>query len=168
MPRLTLEEDHDYDFILFSINSTAEDFKICHSINSLLGIEMQKELPFEIQNKNQKEVLQFSMFQYYSEENFITYELVSNKSFNTVRSKEKKNNKVKMQIDLFGENEEAQKQIGFLIPELNKTDYLFIVRSEFDAALVKEIEKRLKTIEDFSNVHYVNPSDLDSKGNLIF
>lgn len=166
MARLTLEEEHDFDFIVFAINSTAPDYKICFGINSVLNLEMQKEIPFEIQNKNQKEVLQFSMFQYYSEDTFFNYELISNKSFNTVRVKE--NKKAKTQIDLFEENEEVQKQIGFLIPELDKTDYLFIVRSEYDSTLVKEIEKRLKTIDDLSNVHYVKPSDLASKVNLIF
>lgn len=168
MGKQTLEEIFDFDFILFSINSVYPDYKICYLINNALGIHMQKETPVELQNKTQKGLLQFSMFQYYEEETFLNYELISNRSFNSVNSIPKKDKKEIKQIDLFGQEEEANQEIGFLIPELEKTDFLFILRTEIDLNLAKELEASLKKINEITSLRLVNPEDLDSKKNLIF
>ena len=168
MGRQTLEEIFDYDFILFSINSVYPDYKICYLINSSLGIQMQKEPPVELQNKTHRGLLQFSMFQYYDEETFLNYELISNRSFNSVSSISKKDKKEIRQIDLFGQEEEANQEIGFLIPELEKTDFLFIIRTETDPNTILDLESSLKKINEITNLRFIKPDDLDSKKNLIF
>ena len=168
MSRLTLEENYNFDFVLFAINSSFPDYQICFCINNALEIDMHKESPIELQNKKQKGHLEFSMFQFYDEENFLNYELISNRSYNSVSAIEKDNGKKITQGDLFSNHEEATQQIGFLIPELEKTDYLLVVRTEYDSSLINFIEKSLKKIEEISSIRYVKPDDLNSKKNLIF
>ncbi|MCD6066033.1 MAG: hypothetical protein K0S33_859 [Bacteroidetes bacterium] len=166
MAKFTLDIEFDFDFMLFAIAAHEPDYKICFKLNQVLGIDLHKEEPIELKNKNQQDNLLFSLYCYTDEAEQLEYNLLSNKSYNAVLSN--KSNR-SAQADLFGETEpELAAQKGFLINELSNADYLLIVRNSYDATAAYETEQKLRTVEGVINVQFVEVSELASKNNLIF
>jgi hypothetical protein len=166
MAKYTLNIEYDFDFMLFAISSHEPDYKLCHKINTCLNLNLQKEEALELKNKNQVDNLLFSFFVYVDDEEQLEYNLLSNKSYNSVLS-----NKpiTSLQADLFGDTEpETTGQKGFLINELNASDYLFIVRTPYNPELAFTIEKSLKQLDSVLSVRYADINELASKNNLIF
>lgn len=153
--------------MLFGITTHEPDYKISFKLNQALQLELCREESIELKNKKQNDNLLFSLFCYVDDMEQLEYNLVSNKSYNTVGPaiKPKNNN----QEDLFGDLEpEVTGQKGFLVSELNNKDFLFIVRCPYDPEFAYEMEQKIKSIEGVLNVQYLDVNDLQSKENLLF
>ncbi|HEY1038470.1 MAG TPA: IPExxxVDY family protein [Bacteroidia bacterium] len=166
MAKFTLNIEYDFDFMVFAVSSHEPDYKLCHKLNQGLGLDLQKEEALELKNKNQADNLLFSFFVYVNEEEQLEYNLLSNKSYNAVQSNKPA---ATAQADLFGESDPGLTgQKGFLVSELNTTDYLLIVRTPYDPEFAYELESAMKQIDAVINVRYVDVNELPSKNNLIF
>src|ERR1700741_90805 len=141
MAKYTLNIEYDFDFMLFAISSHEPDYKLCYKLNQALNIDLHKEEALELKNRNQADSLLFSFFIYVNEEEQLEYNLLSNKSYNTVQSNKPVSSS---QADLFGDTEpEISGQKGFLINELNTIDYLLIVRSPYDPEFAYGLESTI-------------------------
>lgn len=164
--KFKLDIEYDFEFMLFAISSHEPDYKLCFKLNQVLTIDLHKEEPLELKNKNQTDNLLFSFFIYVNEEEQLEYNLLSNKSYNLVQSSKPVSSP---QADLFGDTEpEVSGQKGFLINELSTIDYLLVVRTPYDPEFAYEIESTVKQLESVLNVRYVDVNELASKNNLIF
>lgn len=164
--KFKLDVEYDFEFMLFAISSHEPDYKLCFKLNQALNIDLHKEDPLELKNKNQADNLLFSFFIYVNEEEQLEYNLLSNKSYNTVQSNKSVSTS---QADLFGDTEpEVSGQKGFLINELSTIDYLLIVRTPYDPEFAYELETIIKQTDSILNVKYVDVNELASKNNLIF
>ena len=165
MAKYTLETDYDFNFILFAISCHEPDYKLCYSLNQVLNIGLIREGDVELKNKKQEDNLLFSFYAFEDESDYIEYNLISNKSYNSSKTiaNEKSN-----QGDLFGETDSsANAQKGYLVPELNNADFLLIMRTDYDADLTEEIESKIKQLSFVLKVQVIDVEDLASKKNLI-
>lgn len=167
MAKFTLDIEYDFDFMLFAITSHEPDYKVCMKLNQLLHLDLRKEEPIELKNRNQQENLLFSLYACVNEEEQLEYNLVSNRSYNAVLSN--KQPVQSLQADLFGDTEPAVSgQKGFLINELSNADYLLIIRAPYDAEWAWETEQQIKSADGVIKVQIVDVNELSSKNNLIF
>ncbi len=166
MAKFTLDIEYDFNFTLFALSCHEPDYKLCFAINRALGIDFIREQAIELKTKKQEDQLLFSFFYFEDEEEYLEYNLVSNKSYNASRILSARKS---TQPDLFGNTEPAaMAQKALLIPELPNADYFLIVRSEYDPDTAGSIESKLKQIPFVLNVNIVDVNDLASKKNLIF
>ncbi len=165
MAKHILKADYDFNFILLSLSCHESDYRLCIAINNVFGILLEKESPIELKKKQQDDSLLFSFFSYYSEESFTEYNLIANKSFNSM-------NKIKEQTsqgDLFGTTQSVMDgQKILLLPELSEADFLFILRTDYTPELIEEVEEKIKKIPFVLQTNTIDPIDLPSKNNLIF
>lgn len=165
MAKQTLEIEYDFNFMLFAISCHEPDYKVCYALNQVLNLGLIREDDIELKNKKQEDNLLFSFYGYEDESEYLEYNLVSNKSYNSVKAIE---NAKTAQADLFGETDaNANAQKGYLVPELSNADFLLIVRAEYDADLAEEIENKIKQLSFVLKVQVIDVEDLPSKKNLI-
>jgi hypothetical protein len=165
MAKQVLEIEYDFDFMLFAISCHEPDYKICHTLNQVLNVSLTREEDIELKSKKLEDNLLFSFYYYEDESEYIEYNLISNKSYNTVNSTP---GLKPVTADLFGETDIlANAQRGYLVPELNNADFLLIVRTAYDADLAEEIENKIKQLSFVLKVQITEVGDLPSKKNLI-
>ena len=162
MAKYVLENDYDFDFSILAISSSEPDYKLCIHLNRLLNIDLVRENPLDLSSKSMKSPLAFSCFSYEEEENFNRYMLLSNRSSNSIPTI----NNVSTAPSLFDEESPADMK-GFLVPELTRCDYLFILKGDEHKSLAKSIQPKLKNINFVQAVQNVEPETLQSKKNLL-
>lgn len=139
MSKYELEEEYDYDFNVLGISCHEKDYRICWAINQILGTSMQKEeKDIEVIIKKSNRYSLHTMFTCFDIDNEIDYRLISNRS-----------------------------TMGFLVPEKQQADYLFIVSDHFQIDF-KEITQKIKLIPFVLTAFKIELDDLKSKENLIF
>ena len=135
---LKLSEEVKFDFALLGIICHHRDYRLCMSLNNKLEINLSKQDEYVIFNNKRMEDQSFSFYEYVNEEE-DRYNLISNKSLK-----------------------------GFLLPEQNQMDYLFLiryVRMEIDET---EILIKLKQIPIILGAYKLDTSKLKSRENLVF
>lgn len=138
MAKYKLLLEDDYDFDLIGICSSHSDYRLVWGINNSIKIKLAKEADFSILEKKNGEHLH-SFYSYYDEEEHIEYYLVKNVSNNYQR----------------------------LIPEKDQIDFFLIIRNNLTLD-INDLINRLKEIESILTAFSFIPSELKSKGNLIF
>jgi hypothetical protein len=161
MPKYVLDSEYDYDFSLLAISSPEPDYKLCIHINRLLNIELSRDIPIELSNKNVPEPLTFSCFMYEEEEEENRYILLSNRSTNTVSALGRST-----ELSLF-DNELTADSKGFLIPELLQADYLLLVKTDDHINIARDVQPKLKKLNFVQTVQNIDPQTLSTKKNLI-
>ena len=142
MKKRKLEAEINYDFSLLAIISPLKDYKLAWTLNSLLELQLEKEKDIEIDFlKSQNLVI--SNFLWETEHSSIR--LLKNKS-----------------IDQFSDNP------AFLLPELNRFDYLIIIKGFESLFSTQSLKKKLLTIPQIQFVQSFPIESLKSKENLIF
>ena len=76
--KLTVKED--YPFGLAGISSPENDYRLCWSLNQLLGISLMRVDNLEIFHKRLDDKQSFPQFEYFDEEKVLQYRLISNRS----------------------------------------------------------------------------------------
>ena len=135
---LKISEEVKFDFALLGIICHHRDYRLCMSLNNKLEINLSKQDEYVIFNNKRMEDQSFSFYEYVNEEE-DRYNLISNKSVK-----------------------------GFLLPEQNQMDYLFLiryVRMEIDET---EILIKLKQIPIILGAYKLDTSKLKSRENLVF
>ena len=135
---LKISEEVKFDFALLGIICHHRDYRLCMSLNNKLEINLSKQDEYIIFNNKRMEDQSFSFYEYVNEEE-DRYNLISNKSLK-----------------------------GFLLPEQNQMDYLFLiryVRMEIDET---EILIKLKQIPIILGAYKLDTSKLKSRENLVF
>ncbi len=135
---LKISEEDKFDFALIGIICHHRDYRLCMSLNNKLEINLSKQEEYVVFNNKRMEDQTFSFYEYVNEED-DRYNLISNKSLK-----------------------------GFLLPEQNQIDYLFLiryVRMEVDAT---EILKQIKQIPIILGAYKLDTSKLKSRENLVF
>lgn len=135
---LKISEEVKFDFALLGIICHHRDYRLCMSLNNKLEINLCKQDEYVIFNNKRMEDQSFSFYEYVNEEE-DRYNLISNKSLK-----------------------------GFLLPEQNQMDYLFLiryVRMEIDET---EILIKLKQIPIILGAYKLDTSKLKSRENLVF
>ncbi|MFL5751767.1 MAG: IPExxxVDY family protein [Bacteroidia bacterium] len=165
MAKYSLDEEYDFNFILFAISCHEPDYKLCYALNQALNLNLIREDDVLLKNKKQEDNLLFSFYFYEDESEYVEYNLLSNKSYNSSKTIANPKNK---QADLFGETDaSANSQKGYLVPELSNADFLLIVRTDYEASLAEELENKIKQLSFVLKVQVIDVGDLPSKKNLI-
>ena len=139
MAKKKLLIENDYDFFLFGISCSEKAYRLCWALNMQLKTSFQKNNDIEINEKNVKEQVRFSVFAFKNEELFSDYKIIANRSGNK-----------------------------FLIPEFKQADYLLLVQGEFPYEEKASVLKKIKSISFVQTAFEIEPQKLKSKENLIF
>jgi hypothetical protein len=162
MPKLVLDIEEDFEFVLIGIASHAKDYHLCWAINNILQYDFTVQPLLEIFRKK-SEASHFSIYTYTNEEEFRDYTLISNLS--------EDKNVITVENTLFSNvtNDESNHgENDFLIPELKNMDYFFIIRGEIREEEVEQQIQKIKELEMVLTAQKLNPHELKSKKNLIF
>ena len=128
-----------YDFLIWGINSNAEDYRLCWYLNHYLDWKLKRVDDIEFPNKKTKEFLHFNAYQYKNEIDFYTLELIQNK-----------------------------KNGNILIPELKDIDFLFLLNGEVTYFEMDEFTNLLSKIPGVQSAIQIDVNTLKSKHNLLF
>lgn len=142
MAKNKLIVDYDYDFSLFGIISLSKDYHLAWLINNNMGMHLKKEEDIVISFINDENLV---ISNYIYETEHAQLRMLKNKS------EERKSDKM-----------------TFLIPELNKFDYLIMKNGSIGNLSDQEFVREFQKIDE---VQYIAPLDIDklkSKENLIF
>lgn len=137
-----LEVEVEYDFSLIGIITELREYKLAWHLNNELSIHLAKAHDIEIEFIKGHNLL---ISNYIFETEHSSIRLLKNKS-----------------VSDFTENQQ------FLVPELNKFDYLMLIRG-FESGMSKnEIRQKISEIPKIQFVQNFQASTLKSKENLIF
>ena len=138
---LKAEFDLELDFKLVAINSTLKDYRLCHFINKLAGLKLQRaQEEHNITDSAKKSTYFFTLFEQVTEDYEIEQYLLSNKGI----------------------------QGGLLIPENSNFDYFLIIKHYIDDDDLKRIVDSINKIPEVVFAKEILPKKLKSKENLIF
>lgn len=133
-----LTNEGDYDFIVIGLVCQNRDYRLCHELNKVLNIELEKKDNYSVFNNKRMEDHTFSFYEYLDEDE-DRYNLISNKC-----SK------------------------GALLPEQKIIDYLFLIRPDKLRINQEELVEQLNKIKIILGVYPFDILKLKSKRNLLF
>lgn len=142
MKKRKLEAEFDYDFSLFGIISAIKGYKLAWLLNSKLDLQLDKSEDIEIEFLKSQNLI-ISNYLYKTEH--CSFRLLKNKS-----------------VDQLVENS------AFLVPEMNRFDYLIILNGFEDAFSNQALKEKISTIPGIQFVQLFSVESLKSKENLIF
>ncbi|MFZ5553705.1 MAG: IPExxxVDY family protein [Bacteroidota bacterium] len=139
MTKFQLDVDYDYDFDLVGISSHARDYRLCWALNQKLGLQLaKKKEDLDNKPKKQSEFSIHSLYEYYHEEDHVEYQLLENRSGNSL-----------------------------IIPEYKQADYLLLLRNNH-AVNTEQMIASIREIELVLTAYRIDVPTLKSKENLIF
>ena len=142
MKKRKLEAEFEYDFSLFGVISALKEYKLAWLINRHLEVQLGKSMDIRIDFLKSQDLV-ISNYLYETENS--SFRLLKNKSM-----------------------EQFEDNSAFLLPELNRFDYLVIARGFEDTFSHTEIKKKLAAIPNIQYVQHFEVENLKSKENLIF
>jgi hypothetical protein len=152
----------DFNFLLFGIACSDNQYVLATNINSALDIDLRLENYIDLSHRMGKD-FKFSFFSYVDEEFNLEYNLIPNKSNHV--AKEGGNEQKDDLFSMFNENVDESSR---LIPELTKTDYLFLIKGDEHYNFTYKITDALKKIPEIISLQEIIPDKLSNKNNLIF
>jgi len=160
---LDIPDDDGFDFDIMAISCTESHYKVVHEINSLLSTDLVLDNYLEFTHKEGNEFL-FPLYRYTDEELCVEYNLLPNQtSYQPPQLKQGK-----ASGDLFaGAVEESAR----LIPELENTDYFFMLKGSNRHLYQHLVFEQLRKSEVFATIREIFIEDFKdkrSKGNLLF
>lgn len=132
-----LTEKEDYRFRLVGISSAENDYKLCWSLNQILGINLARIDNLEIYHKRLDDKQAFSQFEYFDEETLLQYRLISNRSVN-----------------------------GYLLEEMTKLDYLLQISGDMDEGWLESLIEKMNSIDGIILAFPLDPTTLKSRKKL--
>lgn len=163
MAKHVLHSDpEEFNFLLFGIACSENQYVLASTINSVLGIDLRLENYIDLSHRMGKD-FKFSFYNFFDEEFNLEYNLIPNRS-NYV-AKEGSDTKEGDLFSMFNENVDESSR---LIPELTKTDYLLLIKGDEHYNFTYKITESLKKIPEIISLQEIIPDKLGSKNNLIF
>jgi hypothetical protein len=135
---LKISDDDKFDFALIGIVCQHRDYRLCKELNSKFEIDLVRGEEYSVFNNKRMEDQSFSFFEYFNDEG-DRYNLLSNKS-----SK------------------------GFLLPEQNQVDYLFLLHFLRMHPDEDEVISQLREIPIILGAYKLEATKLKSRENLVF
>ncbi|HQV99253.1 MAG TPA: IPExxxVDY family protein [Bacteroidia bacterium] len=135
---IKLTNDDDYDFIVIGIVCQHRDYRLCHELNQLLHINLNKKEDYSVFNNKRMEDHAFSFYEYVNADG-DRYNLISNRC-----SK------------------------GVLLPEQKVIDYVLLIRPDKTRIDESELLSNLKNAKVILGVYRLEVLKLKSKDNLLF
>lgn len=135
---IKLTNDDDYDFIVIGIVCQHRDYRLCHELNKILKIDLNKKDDYVVFNNKRMEDHSFSFYEYTNEEG-DRYNLISNRCTK-----------------------------GVLLPEQKVIDYLLLIKPDKTRIDESEITAQLKNVKVILGVYRLDILKLKSKDNLLF
>ena len=131
--KVQLNVDANEDYMLLGIVSAEPDYKLSLSINRKLRLDLRHKVPIELNDENGVNH-QFSRFMDQSLNDGLTYNLISNKSGNTI-----------------------------FLKKLNKIDYLLQVLSAENNFNRENLILALRSVETITAVFPLEPGEIKDK-----
>jgi hypothetical protein len=139
LPKLSLDIEYDYDFVLIGISCHEKDYRISWALNNVLCISLKKEADLEIKEKKQKENSSFPFYTFEYQEKYFEFSLIGNRSSQ-----------------------------GMLLPEQKQADFLLKITGNVSHDEKEEILKKIKSINIVLMAYEIDANQLKSKQNLLF
>ena len=134
--------EYEYDFSLFGINSISKDYRLAWLINKYLDLHLRKEEDIKISFLNDENLV---ISNYLYETEHAQLRMLKNKS------EDRKSDKM-----------------SYLIPELNKFDYLIMKNGRIGDLSDQELLREIQKIREVQYIVALDINKLKSKENLIF
>lgn len=135
--KLAIEIESDYSLI--GIASHENDYRLSWAINKSLGLDLKKKEDLTLDHPKNKILINYSLFIFDDENNYITYNLISNKS-----------------------------EKGFLIPEMKNIDFVLRVSGSPDQNLLDDLLFKLKKIDIVITAFQINEVSEKLRKKLMF
>lgn len=133
-----LDHKERFDFGLFGIASSENDYRMVWLLNNQLGFNLHRQDDLEIFHKKLNEPQLFPQFSFHDEKTLLHYRLLGNKTEN-----------------------------GYLLEEMRKVDYLLQVSGDFTATHLTRLVKSLNAVREISLAFPIDPGNLKSGVKLL-
>jgi len=134
--------EYEYEFDLYGIISLTKAYKLAWLINRHLGVHLIKENDIIFSFLNAEKLV---ISNYLFETEHAQFRLLKNKS-----------------------EEKTSEKMGFLIPELNRFDYLIMKNGNIGDYSNSELVSKIQEIKEVQYIVSLDIEKLKSKENLIF
>jgi hypothetical protein len=134
-----LKFEIDLDFVLIAITSPLKDYRLCYMVNKGLNFNLLRAEDLQLDPLHGQVLSYFSLFKYRWEASETEFYLLSNKGTE-----------------------------GYLIPEMNRTDYLLMIKNYIDETDIDDIILKLNKIPEIVAATKVDPKKIKSRENLLF
>ncbi len=138
MAKFTLDVINEYPCVVYGINATINDYRLCWSINTVLGVSMKLKEPLSAFSKVNEGSIH-NHFIFFDEVLQFTYHLIENRRGNNL-----------------------------FLPEVDKADYLLIIDGADGTEEEVEILNILKGIRSILMTFRVDVDKLKHKQNLLY
>lgn len=130
----------DFDFVIYAIASTMNDYHISWALNQILNIDLRRADNFEIKDSKNATTKSYALYTFTDEESETYYSLITNKSEN-----------------------------GVLLKDFSGFDYFLKVESAESEIEVDEILLKIKSIDDVLMANRITHELLpEKKQSIIF
>lgn len=113
-----LNVEPENDFYLIGIASHENDYRLSWALNQSLKFDLVKENNLTIHHPKHKMDIEYSMYSFEDDNEYLSYSLISNKS-----------------------------EQGFLLPNTKNIDFIMKVSGSVDVNLIGEIVDKLKKVD---------------------
>lgn len=137
--RKILKFEIDLDFVLIAVTTSLKDYRICFLINKYLYFNFTKTTDLEVNLHQSPEPVYFSMYTDHWEASGTDFYFLGNKGSD-----------------------------GYLVPEMNKTDYFLMIKNYIDDEDLDNLLSGLNKIPEIVAAVKIDPKKIKSRENLLF
>ncbi|OCX51250.1 hypothetical protein BEL04_19210 [Mucilaginibacter sp. PPCGB 2223] len=139
MNKKVLKFEIDLDFVLVAITSSLKDYRLCYMVNRELKMNFAKTEDLHLDPLHGNNPAYFSIYRYAIDDEEAEFFLIANKGSE-----------------------------GYLIPEMNKTDYWLMIKNYYDNDELDKLVTGLNRIPEIVAAVKVDPKKIKSRENLLF
>ena len=158
--KLVLDDDLKEEFLLIAIHCTEPDYKMAFLLNQHLGFQLNR-CRLDLDYSKGGLEISFPHYEFEDELAYIGYDLLANKcktpQARTIASG-----------GLFSDETAEELYNEYLLPELQKVDYLLKVSSDYGVVPKRKLLNDINEVNQVISAYEVEVNTLKSKHNLIF
>ncbi len=139
MNKKVLKFEIDLDFVLIAITSPLKDYRLCYLINRNLHLNFGKTDDLCVDLMQGNRPSYFSIYHFCPDNTDTDLFFIANKGTE-----------------------------GYLLPEMNKTDYLLMIKNYFEPDELEKLVIGLNHIPEIVAAVKVDPKKIKSRENLLF
>ncbi len=133
-----LKVDHSINFIIIGISSHENDYRLVWAINNSFNTGFVRVDNLSLFDKKLDDMMEFSKYTYQDEDKCLKFNLISNRCPD-----------------------------GFLFPQVKNFDYLFQIYGEITEEEIKDLLRKLKSVQVISAVFLLPPEKLKGAGQIL-
>jgi hypothetical protein len=134
-----LKVDKDINFKMIGISCHENDYRLVWAINENMKVQFLRIGNLVVHNTKIQEDLEFSRYLFDDEDRYMKYYLIANRCPD-----------------------------GFLFPEVRNLDFVLQIVGEITPAELKELEKKIKSIDVISTAFILQPEKIKGIKDIIF